>query len=96
MKILADEPFTIDSLTEYYELTGDRDICRIIDFGYEDAFAYVERANPDGMEEADFVETVCERAKDIAGWNFFEYDSEEEYREELALAYDEICNWDDR
>jgi hypothetical protein len=96
MKLFADEPFDVDSLTEYYELTGDSQICRILDYGYESAFDDIERANPEGMDEADFVEAVCERAEKIAGWDFFEFDSEEEYQDELALAFEEICEWDDR
>lgn len=96
MKLFNDEPFEVDSLTEYYELTGDSQICRILDYGYESSFYDIERANPDGMNEDDFVEAVCERAEKIAGWDFFEFDSREEYEEEQALAWAEICDCDDR
>lgn len=96
MKLFNEEPFTVDSLEEYYKLTGDSQICRILDYGYESAFYDIERAYPEGMDEADFVEAVCERAEKIAGWDFFGYDSREEYEEEQALAWAEICEWDDR
>lgn len=96
MKLFNDEPFTVDSLAEYYDLTGDPTISRILDYGYEEAFYDVEEANPDGMNESDFVDAVCERAEKIAGWDFFEFDSEEEYDREMALSWAEICDWDDR
>ena len=96
MRLFNDEPFDVDSLEEYYDLTGDSDICRVLDYGYGDAFYDVEKKHPEGMDESDFVSAVCEQAVKDAGWDFMQYDSYEEYDEEQALAWAEICDWDDR
>lgn len=104
MKIYLDNQFT-----EYYEIsalnaleTADDDVFRVIsrlDFLDIDQHAMciaIDTLGSSCTQEQleDFL--LSDKLKERIGWDFVQYDSQEEEDNELALAWQEISNWDDR
>lgn len=89
----------IETLSDY-ETAGEAAnvIERLEATGYaDDIIALAERKYPNGCTEDEFESFLTSReVVDYVGWDFIQYDSEEEYENERALSWAEITDWDDR